>query len=450
MPRGRKRRGAKPAKESIVKQENLNCEDEWPVGRKAAFFTLTIIVALSVLDFVDRMVVSALLPYIKEEYGASDAELGLMISIVNYSMVIFVIPSAYLIDRWSRKNMLVIMAVLWSCATAACGLAGSFSHLVAARFFIGTGEAGYNPAGQSLLSACFPKRLRATVIATIPAAMSLGAPLGLMVGAFVAERWGWRHAFGVVAIPGIVLGLLALFCKDFKTVRLNTPGECGGGDEPEKEPYGRTILSLINMPTMPLLFVGQASGLVATSSLLGWLPSYFNRVAGVPITTASSYSAIYMVSMAVATILAGPVLDRLFRRSAAFALRVQTVALQGGFVLTATAFSAITPGSAAQVAVLAGHTLFAAAVLPLGYTLVLNLSQPHQRATACSLLILVQNAFGNGFGALLTGVLSNMFSPPTSMLLITGSYILSSACFFAASHTYERDQAKVRLTTVQF
>jgi len=174
--------------ESTVKQEQMTCEEDWPVGKKAAFFTLTVIILLAIIDFMDRQIVASLLPYIKEEYGATDSQLGLMISIVNYSMVIFVIPSGYLIDRWSRKKMLSLMAIIWSLATAACGLAGTFSHLVAARFFIGTGEAGYNPAGQTLLSASFPRRLRASVCAAIPASMWLGAPLGLMIGAFIAEH----------------------------------------------------------------------------------------------------------------------------------------------------------------------------------------------------------------------------------------------------------------------
>ena len=110
----------------------------------------------------------------------------------------------------------------------------------------------------------------------------------------------------------------------------------------------------------------------------------------------------------------------------------------------------ILPGSAGQIALLSFHTLFTASVISLGYALVLNLSQPQQRATATSLIVLVQNALGNGFGALLTGVLSDMFSLETSMLFITGSYIISSLAFFLSSFTYEKDLAKVKPVTVSF
>lgn len=433
-----------------MKPEDMACEEEWPIGKKAAFYTLGIIVFLAIMDFMDRQIVAALLPYIKEEYGASDAQLGFMISIVNYSMVIFVIPAGYLVDRWSRKKMLTVMALIWSFATAACGMAGTFWHLVMARFFIGTGEGGYTPAGLTLLSAIFPKRLRASVCAAILASMWLGAPLGLWIGAYIAEHWGWRHAFGVVAIPGIIVGLMALKCKDFKSVHENIPGECGGGNEPKKESYLHTVASLLKMPTMPLLFIGQAAGLIASSSLLGWLPSYFNRVAGVDVTTASHYSSVYMAALAFSTLIGGPILDYLFKKGTPFALRVPALTLLIGFGMTALAFGMIMPGSAGQIALLAFHTLFTASVTTLGYDLVLNLAQPQQRATATSLIVLVQNALGNGFGALLTGVLSDMFSLETSMLFIPGSYIISSLAFFLSSFTYEKDLAKVKPVTVSF
>lgn len=185
-----------------------------------------------------------------------------------------------------------------------------------------------------------------------------------------------------------------------------------------------TVASLLKMPTMPLLFVGQATGLIASSSLIGWLPSYFNRVAGVSVTTASSYSAIYRRRWRRHAD-RGPILDGLFRKGTPFALRVQTIALIAGFLLTALAFSFLAPGSVAQVSLLAFHTLFTATVITLGYALVLNLAQPQQRATATSLIVLVQNGLGNGFGALLTGGVVGVFTFSNSMLLITGSCLVS-------------------------
>ena len=160
----------------------------------------------------------------------------------------------------------------------------------------------------------------------------------------------------------------------------------------------------------------------------------------------------------VIAIIAGMAIAIFLRQGSSFAAGIrftskkvlQWAVILLGFGMTALAFGMIVPGSAGQIALLAFHTLFTASVITLGYALVLNLSQPQQRATATSLIVLVQNALGNGFGALLTGVLSDMFSLETSMLFITGSYMISALAFFLSSFTYEKDLAKVKPVTVSF
>lgn len=114
------------------------------------------------------------------------------------------------------EKMIFLMGVVWSLSTLLGGFATSFSLLLIARMLCGFGEAGYQPAGQSLLTACFPRKFRATATAIVTCGMTIGAPIGLVVGAFVAEHWGWRHAFGVVAVPGLLLSFLALRMHDFR------------------------------------------------------------------------------------------------------------------------------------------------------------------------------------------------------------------------------------------
>lgn len=107
----------------------------------------------------------------------------MLISIVNIMLAVLVIPSAYFIDRWSRKKMIAIMGGVWSLATGACAFAGGYGHMLLARLFIGAGEAGYNPAAQALLTAQFPKKYQGTAIAITQIGMTLGIPLGLVIGA---------------------------------------------------------------------------------------------------------------------------------------------------------------------------------------------------------------------------------------------------------------------------
>ena len=226
-------------------------EDVWPIGKKSAYFTLIICMVLGVFDLMDRLIIVSLFPYLKAEYTLSDTQLGMLVSILNFAVAVLVIPGAYIIDRWSRTKTLALMTLIWSLATGAGAFVGTYSHLLIARFIVGAGEAGYNPAGQALLSACFPKRLRSTVIAALQFAMGLGAPLGLVVGAYIATHWGWRHAFGVVAIPGFFAALLALKMKDFKTAETSE-------NKTAKMPYTVVLKKIFTTPTLPLVFCAQA------------------------------------------------------------------------------------------------------------------------------------------------------------------------------------------------
>ena len=104
-------------------------------------------------DYIDRMVVVSLFPFLKKDWGLSDAQCGALVSAVYWAIVIFSFPVSIVIDRWSRKKSIGMMAVLWSLATMACAFTKSFGQLFAARTAIGLGEAGYGPGGTAMISA---------------------------------------------------------------------------------------------------------------------------------------------------------------------------------------------------------------------------------------------------------------------------------------------------------
>ena len=97
---------------------------------------------LYMFDYIDRMVLSSLFEYIKADWHISDARLGTLGAALKISIVVLTFPISLLVDRWSRKRMIASMAVVWSIATAACAITKSFGQLLAARLFIGVGEAG--------------------------------------------------------------------------------------------------------------------------------------------------------------------------------------------------------------------------------------------------------------------------------------------------------------------
>lgn len=427
-----------------VSPECLEPDSRWPVGKSSAFFTLFVTLALGIFDFIDRQVLAALFPYIKAEYSLSDTQLGMLVSIVNIAIAVLVIPSAYLIDRWSRKKMMALMGIVWSLATGACAFAGTFSHLLIARFFIGAGEAGYNPAGQSLLAASFPRRLRGTALSAFQCSMGIGAPLGLILGAYIAETWGWRHAFGIVAIPGLLVSFLAFFIKDFKNT---APDPCEPDALVPPEPYWKTVSSLLSKPTLFFVFIAQAMLVLEAVTLMNWLPSYFNSEASMPMTEASSLSALYLVVYSAALFAGGPFVDFMRRYGMKATSYLQGLACLLAFGMLWVAFALATPGSLVQLLLLFAQNLFAQTVVTVGISITADLSQPQQRGTAVGLLVTFQNIFGMAIGPFITGVLSDHFSLGNAMIFMSTFYAVSGLLYFIIAQCYNRDMAK--MTTVE-
>lgn len=430
-------------------------DDIWPIGKKKAYFALLIIFLLGVFDFLDRQILAAVFPYLKAEYTLSDTQLGLLVSIVNVAIAILVIPSGYLIDKWSRTKMLCIMGIVWSLATGACAIAGTYSHLLMCRFFVGFGEAGYNPAANSLLTVSFPRRLRATVIALVQSSAALGVPLGLVLGAYIAEHWGWRHAFGVVAVPGLIISFLALYIKDFK----NAPtakeeaaaAHSAGQAAPVKgESYLQEVFTLLKMPSMILIYISSAASLMYGTAAMNWLPSFFNREVGMPMTQASAVVAGSMIMGTVFMLLSGPFLDWLRRRNLMNAVYWQAFASFTQFTFCFMVFYGAPTGSVLQLVCMYAQCLTGCTLTPLCFTMVADLTHPNKRGTAISLVITLQNVFGMALGPLLTGIISDHFNLSVALLIMSAFYILVGICFVIMIFTYPRDMAKVGNTHVEF
>src|SRR5574337_314041 len=194
--------------------------DDYLISKRQAWFAFAMTFGLMLFDYIDRQVIVSLFPHIKAEWGLSDKELGSLVSIISIVVGVGGIPVALLADRVSRVKSIVVMSTVWSLATISCMFTASFGQLFAARAVVGAGETGYGSVGAALISTLFPKRLRSTVLGAFFAAASLGAVLGVVLGGVIAAHWGWKAAFGVVGVPGLVLALLYLFVRDYKTVAL--------------------------------------------------------------------------------------------------------------------------------------------------------------------------------------------------------------------------------------
>ena len=236
----------------------------------------TILIVLFLIymsDYIDRYVVASMIDFIKRDWHITDAQAGTLMSVVLLFITIFTVPASILIDRWSRRKMVSVMVFLWSLATLACAFTKNYTQLLVARAFIGIGESGYAPGGAAMLSAAYPEDKRAKALGIWNASIPLGVGIGLFAGGQIAKHWGWQHAFGLVAFPGMLLALGAWFLPDYKTVRAESP-EDGGTD---LRGFVTKAFQVCRRPCLVLTYLGFAMNVSVTTALMTWLPSYFER-----------------------------------------------------------------------------------------------------------------------------------------------------------------------------
>jgi len=184
-------------------------------GKKMAWAVLIVLTLLNTLNYMDRMVLSVAMEGMKADLGLTDAQMGAVQAILFLSVGLLILPAGILVDKWSRKKAVALMAVIWSTATLATGLASSYVTVLIARFGCGSAEAGFQPGGTAWLSVVFPKKDRTKANGVFGVGMVLGCMLGMIAGGILITKTGnWRTPFFIFGIPGIALGLVALWLKD--------------------------------------------------------------------------------------------------------------------------------------------------------------------------------------------------------------------------------------------
>src|SRR3990172_5626601 len=198
---------------------------EPPVSSRYAKYVLAVLLLAYIFNFIDRQIISILLEPIKEDLGASDSAMGFL---SGTAFALFYatlgIPIARWADVWLRRSIIAIGLALWSGMTALSGAAQTFAQMAAARVGVGVGEAALSPPAHSLISDYFPPERRATALSIYAMGIHLGILFGVVAGGWLEEYWGWRRAFVMVGLPGILLAVLVQL-----SVREPARGGPGGG-----------------------------------------------------------------------------------------------------------------------------------------------------------------------------------------------------------------------------
>src|SRR5262249_24092312 len=210
---------------------NLPLPTVAPAPQRAsyAYFALVVLTLLNLLNYVDRFIFAALIPYIQKDTGYSDEQMALIASAFTYVYTVCSPLFGYLGDRYRRGRLVAFGIAVWSLATAAGGVAASFAQLLVARSAVGVGEANYATIAPGLLSDFFVKARRGLVMSIFFAAIPIGTALGYLTGGHFGapERLGWRHTLYLVGLPGLLMALAAFAVREPKRGAMDEVGASG-------------------------------------------------------------------------------------------------------------------------------------------------------------------------------------------------------------------------------
>ena len=370
-------------------------------------YALALLVVVYVSNFIDRTIVNIVAQPMKEDLGLSDTQVGLLGGLafaLFYSVL--GLPIARLAERRSRVTIIAIALAVWSAMTAVCGLAQSFVQLLIARVGVGVGEAGCSPAAQSLIADYYPPERRATALSIYSLGIPLGSLLGAVAGGWIAQEYGWRAAFMLLGLPGL---LLALVVK----LTLKEPVRGGLDARPVASTPAPSFMAVVRTLLSKRAFIHVALG-AALASFAGYGVGAFALpflLRGYDITLAQAsavYGLIGGLSAALGTAMGGWLADRFGRRHQRAHILVPAI----GLIVSVPLY----------VAVVLSQSLVAMALLIivpaithyfyLGPTwgLTSNMVESRMRATATAILLLVINLIGLGLGPVIVGALSDLFT----------------------------------------
>ena len=372
-------------------------------------YVLGVITLVSVFNFLDRQLLSMLLEPIKGEFGLTDTQIGVMSGFafsLFYSL--FSIPLARFADRHSRTLLITWVVAIWSLMTALCGLAIGFYTLLLARIAVGINEAGSSPASQSLIADYYAPKERATAMGIYSSGIYFGIMLGFLLGGWINEFLGWRMAFVVVGLPGVLVALLF-----WLTVKEPARGQSemvlDEGEIPTLGEVFRVIWQKKSFRLMP--FAMGFSAFVVYCNLI-WAPSFFIRTHGMSIAEVGTWLAFTSGLFGMGgSFFGGFISDRIVARTGDVRWYMWIPA--AGTLLALPFLVAVYLWPSPVQAMLIFSFVWFLGNLWIGPTFatVQGISPLRMRATSLSILILINSIIGLGLGPLMVGIISDVYAP---------------------------------------
>lgn len=413
---------------------------EFTVSRFSAYYILIVCCLLYMVNYMDRQVFAVAVEPMKLELGLSDSQMGVIQTCFLMGMALFAFPAAYMVDRWSRRKAIGLMAVLWSAFTFITGLGKSFTSVLVPRVLVGVGEAGFASGGTPLIAAAFPQEKRSRVMGIFNLAIPLGSGLGMILGGSIAKTYGWRVPFYAFAVPGLILGMLALFMKDYKTVRhLDGTGRRIG--------FFTAAASLFRIPTLKWLYFGFAMQNVMAFSFLSWAPAYVMRVQGVDAAKAGMTVGIIGLMAIFGSILGGIWADLWQKKSE----RGRMLTCATGLIIASAlySFSVINEFTGIGFTIGIVFGIFLVVGIPATSAISQDVVPPSLKGVSWGMNVFCMYVLGGGWGPMAVGAISDAVGGgahglKVGLLFSTLGGIAGALCYLMGSRHYAADMEKVR------
>jgi len=396
----------------------------------SATAALAVLTFINLFNYLDRYVLSTLVESLRRsELHLTDTEAG---SLMSGFLVVFALVGPIfgsLGDSRSRPRLIAFGVACWSLATALSGFAWNFASLFAARAAVGVGEAAYTTIGPGLLSDYFPRGERGRVMAIFFCAIPVGSALGYVIGGFVDVHFGWRMAFFVAGVPGLILALLCLGLHD--------PPRGGQDRDSPAEPQGASrpaarYLALLKNRPYVFTIAGYAAYTFALGGLAYWMPAFLERMRHVPEKSATfSFGLIVIVTGFVGTFAGGWLGDFCARYTQRAYLWISAVATLAAVPFAWIALTVTSPQIYLVCMVMAQLLMFLSTG-PINATIV-NLVRPTQRASANALGVFSIHLLGDVPSPLLIGLISTHSSLQQGVKLVPLAILISGLIWVFAA-----------------
>jgi predicted MFS family arabinose efflux permease len=364
-----------------------------------------------VLNFLDRQLVSILAKPIQDSLQITDSQLGRITGFYFALFYCFIaIPVGWLADRSNRVKVLSIACGLWSAATAACGMAGTYGQLVVARMAVGVGEAGGVPPSYAIISDTFPRAQRGTAMGIFNLGPPIGSALGVAFGASLATAYDWRVPFYVVGAIGVLTAVLVyIFVPEPPRGRFDPAPASANAPEGDIS-FGEAIRGFFGNRILAVAALASGAANFITYGLSNFATLFLMREKGMALEEVAIWYALAVgLGMGGGIFVSGRLIDRFSVTNKAAYASIPALSL----ILALPFFLGFAAADRWEISLtlLCVPLFLNSFFLPATVTFVQGEVDPRARVISGALLLLVMNLIGLGLGPTFVGMASDFFRP---------------------------------------